>query len=67
MTGSYNGILVTKANASWNVVGPVSSMARKVALAEAETTSSAESRIVRVHETRSASNAVLSNLTTGGP
>ena len=67
MTGSYNGILIADANAPWKMVGLVSSMTRKVALAEAETASSGESRIVRVHVTRSASDAVLSSLTTRGP
>ena len=57
--GIYGGILVAEANAPWKVVGLVSSMTRKVALAEAGTASSGKSRRVWVHVTKSASDAVL--------
>ena len=53
------GILVAEANAPWKVVGPVSSMTRRVALAEAGTGSSGKSNRVWVHVIKSASDAVL--------
>ena len=52
-------ILVAEGNALWKVVGPVSSMTHKVALAEAGTASSGKSNRVWVHVTKSASDAVL--------
>ena len=53
------GILVAEANAPWKVVGPVSSMTRRVALAEAGTVSSGKSNRVWVHVIKAASDAVL--------
>ena len=46
MTGMYDAILIAEANAPWKVVGPVSTMTRKVALAVAGTGSSGKSRRV---------------------
>ena len=57
VTGIYDRTLTAEANAPQKVVGSFSSI--KLALAEAWTASSSQSRRVWVHATRSVSDAVL--------